>query len=89
MHARMDSKEPSLLNPQAYGAHKSSIWTYDAATVIGFLRQHGLDKIFNEYRSQPCNTCRSYFPTELQVAADAGMLGSMMQIVGDYSKDGY
>ena len=59
-------------------------YDYDAATVIGFLRQHGLDKDFKLNLEVNHATLAGHtFQHELQVAADAGMLGSIDANRGD------
>jgi xylose isomerase len=60
-------------------------YDYDAATVIGFLRQHGLDKDFKlNIEVNHATLAGHTFQHELQVAADAGMLGSIDANRGDY-----
>jgi xylose isomerase len=60
-------------------------YDYDAATVIGFLRQHGLDKDFKlNIEVNHATLAGHTFQHELQVAADAGMLGSVDANRGDY-----
>jgi xylose isomerase len=60
-------------------------YDYDAATVIGFLRQYGLEKDFKLNLEVNHATLAGHtFAHELQVAADAGMLGSMDANRGDY-----
>lgn len=60
-------------------------YDYDAATVIGFLRHHGLDKDFKLNLEVNHATLAGHtFQHELQVAADAGMLGSIDANRGDY-----
>lgn len=60
-------------------------YDYDAATVIGFLRQHGLQDDFKLNLEVNHATLAGHtFQHELQVAADAGMLGSMDANRGDY-----
>lgn len=60
-------------------------YDYDAATVIGFLRQHGLDKDFQlNIEVNHATLAGHTFQHELQVAADAGMLGSIDANRGDY-----
>ncbi len=59
-------------------------YDYDAATVIGFLRQHGLDKDFKlNVEVNHATLAGHTFQHELQVAADAGMLGSIDANRGD------
>src|SRR3546814_20303585 len=53
-------------------------YDYDSATVIGFLREHGLEKDFQlnievKHATQAGHT----FQHELQVAADAGKMGKI------------
>lgn len=60
-------------------------YDYDAATVIGFLRQHGLDKDFKlNIEVNHATLAGHTFQHELQVAADADMLGSIDANRGDY-----
>lgn len=60
-------------------------YDYDAATVIGFLRHHGLDKDFKLNLEVNHATLAGHtFQHELQVAADADMLGSIDANRGDY-----
>ena len=54
-------------------------------TVIGFLRQYGLDKDFKMNIEVNHATLAGHtFQHELRVAADAGMLGSIDANQGDY-----
>ena len=60
-------------------------YDYDSATVIGFLRQYGLDKDFKlNVEVNHATLAGHTFQHELQVAVDAGMLGSMDANRGDY-----
>jgi xylose isomerase len=60
-------------------------YDYDAATVVGFLRHYGLDKDFKINLEVNHATLAGHtFAHEVQVAADAGMLGSMDANRGDY-----
>lgn len=60
-------------------------YDYDAATVVGFLRHFGLDNDFKLNIEVNHATLASHtFQHELQVAADAGMLGSIDANRGDY-----
>lgn len=60
-------------------------YDYDAATVIGFLRQHDLLNDFKLNLEVNHATLAGHtFQHELQVAADAGMLGSIDANRGDY-----
>jgi xylose isomerase len=64
-------------------------YDYDSATVIGFLRQHGLDKDFKlNVEVNHATLAGHTFQHELQVAADAGMLGSIDANRGD-SQNGW
>jgi xylose isomerase len=59
-------------------------YDYDCATVIGFLRQYGLDKDFKiNIEANHATLAGHTFQHELQVAADAGMLGSIDANRGD------
>lgn len=60
-------------------------YDYDAATVIGFLRHYGLDKDFKlNIEVNHATLAGHTFQHELQVAADANMLGSIDANRGDY-----
>jgi xylose isomerase len=60
-------------------------YDYDAATVIGFLREHGLENDFQLNLEVNHATLAGHtFQHELQVAVDNGMLGSMDANRGDY-----
>lgn len=60
-------------------------YDYDAETVIGFLRHYGLDKDFKLNIEVNHATLSGHtMEHELQVAADAGMLGSIDANRGDY-----
>jgi xylose isomerase len=60
-------------------------YDYDAATVIGFLRHYGLENDFKlNIEVNHATLALHTFQHELQVAADAGMLGSMDANRGDY-----
>ncbi|MDY0098215.1 MAG: xylose isomerase [Bacteroidales bacterium] len=60
-------------------------YDYDAATVIGFLRQYGLDKDFKlNIEVNHAILAGHTFAHDLQVAADAGLLGSIDANKGDY-----
>lgn len=64
-------------------------YDYDAATIIGFLRQHGLDKDFKlNIEVNHATLAGHTFQHELQVAADAGLLGSIDANKGD-SQNGW
>lgn len=60
-------------------------YDYDSATVIGFLRQYGLDKDFKlNIEVNHATLAGHTFQHELQIAADNGMLGSIDANRGDY-----
>lgn len=60
-------------------------YDYDAATVVGFLRHHDLDKDFKlNIEVNHATLAGHTFQHELQVAADADMLGSIDANRGDY-----
>lgn len=60
-------------------------YDYDSATVIGFLRHHGLDKDFKlNIEVNHATLAGHTFTHELQVAVDAGLLGSIDANRGDY-----
>jgi xylose isomerase len=60
-------------------------YDYDSATVIGFLKKYGLDKDFRlNIEVNHATLAGHTFPHELQVAADAGLLGSIDANKGDY-----
>ena len=60
-------------------------YDYDTATVIGFLRHYGLDKDFKlNIEVNHATLAGHTFQHELQLAADAGLLGSIDANRGDY-----
>ena len=60
-------------------------YDFDAATVVGFLRQHGLDKDFKlNVEVNHATLANHTFQHELQIAADNDMLGSIDANRGDY-----
>jgi xylose isomerase len=60
-------------------------YDFDAATVIGFLHQFGLEKDFKlNLETNHATLANHTFAHEMQIAADAGMLGSMDANRGDY-----
>jgi len=60
-------------------------YDYDAATVVGFLRHYGLDKDFKlNIEVNHATLAGHTFAHDLQVAADAGLLGSIDANKGDY-----
>ncbi len=59
-------------------------YDFDSETVIGFLRQHGLDQDFKlNVEVNHATLAGHTFQHELQAAADAGMLGSIDANRGD------
>jgi xylose isomerase len=71
--------EPKPMEPSKHQ------YDFDSATVVGFLREHGLDKDFKlNVEVNHATLALHTFQHELQVAADAGMLGSMDANRGDY-----
>jgi xylose isomerase len=70
--------EPKPMEPSKHQ------YDFDAATVIGFLRTHGLDKDFKlNIEANHATLAGHSFSHELQVAADAGLLGSIDANRGD------
>ncbi len=60
-------------------------YDFDSATVIGFLSQYGLEKDFKlNIEVNHATLAGHTFQHDLQVAADAGMLGSIDANRGDY-----
>lgn len=60
-------------------------YDYDAATIIGFLNKYGLQDDFKiNIEVNHATLAGHTFQHELQVAADAGMLGSIDANRGDY-----
>nr|BAX90016.1 putative xylose isomerase [uncultured symbiotic protist of Reticulitermes speratus] len=60
-------------------------YDYDSETVIGFLKAHGLDKDFKlNIEVNHATLAGHTFEHELQMAVDAGMLGSIDANRGDY-----
>ncbi len=60
-------------------------YDFDSATVIGFLRQYGLDKDFKlNIEVNHATLAQHTMEHELRVAADNGMLGSIDANKGDY-----
>ncbi len=71
--------EPKPMEPMKHQ------YDFDSATVVGFLRHHGLDQDFKINVEVNHATLASHtFQHELQVAADADMLGSIDANRGDY-----
>jgi xylose isomerase len=73
-----------LIEPKPMEPSKHQ-YDFDAATVIGFLRAHGLDKDFKlNLEVNHATLALHTFSHELQTAVDAGMLGSIDANRGDY-----
>jgi xylose isomerase len=71
--------EPKPMEPSKHQ------YDFDVATIIGFLRQHGLDNDFKlNIEVNHATLAGHTFQHELQVAADAGLLGSIDANKGDY-----
>jgi xylose isomerase len=71
--------EPKPMEPSKHQ------YDFDAATVISFLREHDLMDDFKlNIEVNHATLAHHTFQHELQVAADAGMLGSMDANRGDY-----
>ncbi len=71
--------EPKPMEPSKHQ------YDYDVATIIGFLHRHGLDKDFKlNIEVNHATLAGHTFQHELQVAADAGLLGSIDANKGDY-----
>jgi len=71
--------EPKPMEPSKHQ------YDFDAATVIGFLKAHGLDGDFKlNIETNHATLAQHTVEHELQTAADAGMLGSMDANRGDY-----
>jgi xylose isomerase len=71
--------EPKPMEPSKHQ------YDFDVATIIGFLRTHGLDKDFMlNIEVNHATLAGHTFQHELQVAADSGLLGSIDANKGDY-----
>lgn len=71
--------EPKPMEPMKHQ------YDFDSATAIGFLKQYGLEKDFKiNVEVNHATLAQHTFQHELQVAADAGMLGSIDANRGDY-----
>jgi xylose isomerase len=71
--------EPKPMEPSKHQ------YDYDVSTIIGFLRRYGLDKDFMlNIEVNHATLAGHTFQHELQVAADAGLLGSIDANKGDY-----
>jgi len=72
-----------LIEPKPMEPSKHQ-YDFDAATVIGFLRAQGLEKDFKlNIEANHATLAGHTFSHELQVAADAGLLGSIDANRGD------
>ncbi|MCK7460601.1 MAG: hypothetical protein MZU84_00170 [Sphingobacterium sp.] len=73
-----------LIEPKPMEPSKHQ-YDYDAATVVGFLRHYGLEKDFKlNVEVNHATLAGHSFAHDLQVAADAGLLGSIDANKGDY-----
>jgi xylose isomerase len=73
-----------LIEPKPMEPSKHQ-YDFDAATTIGFLREYGLEKDFKlNIEANHATLAQHTFAHELQVAADAGLLGSIDANRGDY-----
>lgn len=71
--------EPKPMEPMKHQ------YDFDTATVIGFLQEYGLDEDFKvNIEVNHAILANHTFEHELQVAADAGLLGSIDANRGDY-----
>lgn len=71
--------EPKPMEPMKHQ------YDFDAATCIGFLREYGLDKDFKlNIEVNHATLAQHTFQHEMQIAANAGMLGSLDANRGDY-----
>ncbi len=71
--------EPKPMEPMKHQ------YDFDAATVVGFLRSYGLDEDFKlNIEVNHATLAGHTFQHELQVSADAGLLGSIDANRGDY-----
>ncbi|MGE0079153.1 MAG: xylose isomerase [Bacteroidales bacterium] len=73
-----------LIEPKPMEPSKHQ-YDFDSATVIGFLKEFGLDKDFKlNIEVNHATLAQHTFQHDLQVAADHGMLGSIDANRGDY-----
>jgi xylose isomerase len=73
-----------LIEPKPMEPSKHQ-YDFDVATIIGFLREYGLDKDFKlNIEVNHATLAGHTFQHELQVAANAGLLGSIDANKGDY-----
>lgn len=71
--------EPKPMEPSKHQ------YDFDAATVIGFLKEHGLEKDFKlNLETNHATLAGHTMCHDMQVAANAGMLGSLDANRGDY-----
>nr|WP_294787069.1 xylose isomerase [uncultured Flavobacterium sp.] len=71
--------EPKPMEPSKHQ------YDFDSATAIGFLKQYGLDKDFKiNIEVNHATLAQHTFQHEIEVAAKAGMLGSIDANRGDY-----
>ncbi|MDO5970744.1 xylose isomerase [Flavivirga aquimarina] len=71
--------EPKPMEPSKHQ------YDFDSATAIGFLKEYGLDKDFKiNIEVNHATLAQHTFQHELEVAAKAGMLGSLDANRGDY-----
>lgn len=71
--------EPKPMEPMKHQ------YDFDAATSIGFLKEYGLDKDFKlNIEVNHATLAQHTFQHEIEVAANAGMLGSIDANRGDY-----
>jgi xylose isomerase len=71
--------EPKPMEPSKHQ------YDFDSQTVIGFLKEHGLENDFKlNIEVNHATLAQHTFQHELQVAADHGMLGSIDANRGDY-----
>jgi xylose isomerase len=71
--------EPKPMEPMKHQ------YDFDTATAVGFLREYGLDKDFKiNIEVNHATLAQHTFQHELEVAAKAGMLGSIDANRGDY-----
>lgn len=72
-----------LIEPKPMEPSKHQ-YDVDSATVIGFLKEHGLEKDFKlNIEANHATLAGHSFNHDLQVAADAGLLGSVDANIGD------
>ena len=73
-----------LIEPKPMEPSKHQ-YDFDVATIIGFLKEHRLEKDFKlNIEVNHATLAGHSFQHELQVAADAGLLGSIDANKGDY-----